>query len=253
MNRTKLRSLAEEIVFEQEKIDPASELKTVECEAFDISVDQTIGQEVFNGQIAVLEKYADMTVRLDTDTGELVGWNIPLHEKNADSTMIDNLQVQRIVAQAVAIPRDAKILEINYEQEPDAHIATAMWQHMVNDIEVENDCIIALVNSKTRQIISVSKIWNNVNDYDDVITQEQAVEIATKTLPEYGASTEAKVIPVGRKFIPVVHEQEGKKPVCRYVKTWTVIIDDSDDDFEHSTTLAIDTLNGKIVREESSL
>ncbi|MBD3320048.1 MAG: hypothetical protein GF350_03030 [Chitinivibrionales bacterium] len=253
MNNNSLREHAEDLVFEQEKIGPDSEAVSVVCEADEISVDVSTGRDVFCGQVAVLEQYTDMNVRLDSTTGELVGWDIPAHEQGADSTLVDETQVRELAGGAVEIPRDAQLLEVTFEQEHAAHIATALWRHLVNGVEVEDDCIVVLVNSTTRNVVSVSRIWNDIADHEDTVSEEQAVAIAREKLPEYATGRDAQVIPDGRKFIPVVTAPESGKPVCRYVKTWTVIIDESDREFTRTVTLSIDTRSGEIVRVQNSL
>lgn len=252
IQQSEMRKRARNFLLDREKIKPEPDRIIVEVDRESLIEDQTGQPQRYQAEVALRQFFADITVRIDAETGELLSWIIPERYKGATETTIDLEQSLRLASELVEIPDDAEIEEMTQETQPDSHITNIIWRHVVNGLEVEGDCIIVQINSKTKEFISMAKVWNTVSDYKDKISSEDAVEIVRKEAPKHVMQENFEITAVEQKFIPVVVDEDAQQKRARIVKVWSVIIVEPHKRFPRITTLSVDCMTGAVVRVEYS-
>jgi len=253
MQYSELKKKAIQFAMDHENIEPNPD--QIKAEFIPVQPDQDDLEQPprYKARVILNEFVANIAVRLDGDTGQLVSWNIPERYKAATETIIDREEVMLIASEAVEIPDEAEIEEFSQVQKTDSHITNIIYHHLVNDLEVEGDCIAIQINSKTREIISLARIWNDVVDYENKLSMEDAERIARQEAPAYTRGKNFDIQVMGQSFIPVVVDSsDGNKPVVRYVKVWVIAIVELGIGYQNLTRLDIDALTGDIVRTERS-
>lgn len=253
MRQNELKERAEEFVLDREKIEPVPEQIRVESSPGRLTEDKPGEPQLYQTQVAVRRAFAGITVRLDAETGELLSWIIPERYKGASETVISEEQAKMLAAELVEISDEAEIEEMVQEREQDSHITNILWRHVVNGIEVEGDSISVQINSRTQEVISISKIWNDVVDHEDEISREDAERIIRQRSAEYVEVEEFEVEVIEQRFIPVVIRRSDAGPDVRMAKVWVSNIIEPDEYFPRSTELAVDCISGDIVRVEESM
>ena len=246
MEHGELKNRARQFVLSREEIE-AGERIDVQCAHEDLTEDSR-GQPLrYKTRIAVRRPVAEIAVTLNSENGDLLSWIVPQRYKGGTEPAIDLEQAKQIAAEVVEIPDDAEIEEIFQAEQADSHISNIIWRHVVNGLEVEEDSIVVQINSKTREVISLAKIWNDVVDYEDRISAQEAEDIGKKEATKYVTGDEFDIGVADQKFIPVVDES-GPQPRARIVKVWVVGITEPGGAFPKSTIFCVDCLNGDVVR-----
>ncbi len=195
---------------------------------------------------------SDFNIRLDAETGEILSWCFPEYYKNAVESILTKEEALKIASEYVEIPVDAVLDEFFQESEENSHITNITWRHLVNKLEVENDSITIQINSNTKQVISITKIWNAVHEKADRITINDAAKIAKQEAPKYMKKKLYEIEILGQKYIPVISNDSNKKPYMKISKVWQVIIREPARKFPPATILSIDCVEGKVVHVEHS-
>jgi hypothetical protein len=251
MERNELRKIAEDTVVKKEQVSVKPGELTVECDQGKFTYDKDGNPQKFITQTAVRRFHADITVRLDADTGKLISWLIPARYDGAIRTMITEDEAMQIAGSIIEIPKDAELEEMTQEKEPDSHITNIFWRHVIKDVEVEGDSIALQINSTTKQVISLTRIWNIFKDYDCRISGKDAESIAQRKAPEYVEMNQYEIETVEQRYIPIV-DGSGDERKVRFVKVWRINIIEELGRFPRITTLNIDCLTGDVVRIEHS-
>ena len=252
MRQDELKERAKGFVLDMEKIELDPDQTVIEASAGNLIEDDAGEPLQYKTQVALREFFAGITVRLDADTGQLLSWIIPKRYEGAAETTINEERVKQLASEVVEIPGDAEIEEMVQEQEPDSHISNIIWRHVVNGLEVEGDFISVQINSKTQEVISLSKIWNAVVDQEDKISREDAEQITRQKAPEYVEVDEYEIQAIQQKFIPLAMDDSARQRI-RMTKVWTSNIIEQDEYFPRTTQLSIDCVTGEIVRVERSM
>ncbi|MFX0198088.1 MAG: YcdB/YcdC domain-containing protein [Candidatus Hodarchaeota archaeon] len=250
MQQDELMNLAERFILNREKIETKPNQITSECDQGYFIRDSDGQPQRYRTKVKVNQFFTEINVRLDADTGQLVSWLVDGRYEGATETTLDEEQAKQLASEKVEIPDDAEIEEVVQVQEPDSHITSIIWGHVVNGLEVENDCIAVQINSKTQEIISLSKIWHSVTDHVDKISIKNAEEIATREAPQHIAGENFDIQLIEQKFIPVIFKESDNKLTTRIVKVWMVTIKDPAFRFRKIFTLSINCITGEIVRVE---
>jgi hypothetical protein len=208
--------------------------------------------EKFRVRIATQQFLAEVDIRIVAENGELASWQIPQRYKNAAETKLTPDQAIRIVNTVTDLPRDAIVQEISQGQEPDSHITSLIWSHVINGIEVETDGICVQINSATLEIISFAKTWHTIVDYECNISRQSAQEIGQREAPQYMEDKAYEVLVDDLRFIPIeAHDASGKRHV-RFTKVWVVNIREDTLRYHGITQLCVDCRTGQIVRVNRS-
>ena len=252
MRQDELKERAKRFVLDMKKIKLDPDQTIIETSAGSLIEDDSGEAVQYKTQVALREFFAGITVRLDADTGQLLSWLIPKRYERADETTINEERVKQLASEVVEIPGDAEIEEIIQEQEPDSHISNVIWRHVVNGLEVEGDFISVQINSKTQEVVSMTRIWNAVVDQECKISRRDAEQITAQRAPEYVEVDEYEIQVIEQKFIPVEMD-DSARPRVRMAKVWISNIIEYDEYFPKTIELSIDCVNGEIVRVERSM
>jgi len=253
MRQDELKERARKFILDLKKMELEPDQTIIESSPGELIEDGAGEPLQYQTEVAIRRFFADITVRLDAETGQLLSWIIPERYRGADETTISEEQLKQMASEAIEIPVDAEIEELVQEQEPDSHISNILWSHFVNGLEVEGDFISVQINSKTKAVISLAKLWNAVKDHECKISREDAEQIARRRAPEYVETSEYEITVNEQKFIPVVVDESAPRPQARMVKVWMSNIFEPDEHFPRITKLSIDCLTGDIVRVERSM
>jgi uncharacterized membrane protein YkoI len=250
MTEKELSQIAEKQVLKNKQ----AELKPdfMEIKTVDGAVIETPHQpKKYRCRVILRKFHAEISVRLNADTGELFGWRIPDRYQGASETVIDKEQALDICLQVVKIPPESVLESFSQEKMPDSHITSLIYGHRVNRLEVEGDGIAVQINSKTGKVISVSRNWNEVYDYLDKVDMHEAEEIAKREAPRYAAGKKFETQILGRKFIPFLDESLAE-PKLRFPKVWEAVIFEDLDGLARQTTLYIDVQTGKVIKADTA-
>ena len=195
---------------------------------------------------------SDFNIRLDSETGEIISWCFPEYYKDASKSILTKEEALKIATEYIEIPADAELEELFQESEENSHITNITWRHLVNKLEVENDSITIQINSNTKKVISITKIWNAVHEKADRIAINDAAKIAKQEAPKYTKKKPYEINILGQKYIPVVSKDPDKKKYMEIIKVWQVSIREPAKKFPPTTTLSIDCVEGNVVHVEHS-
>jgi len=195
---------------------------------------------------------SDFNIRLDAEKGQVLNWCFTEYYNNATESILNKEEALKITSEFIHVPADAVMEEFFQETEENSHITNITWRHLVNGLEVESDSICVQINSKTKQVISLTKIWNDVPEQIDRININDALRIAEEEAPRYTKKAEYDIDVLEQKYIPIVLKNSDDKPFMKIVKVWQVNIREPAPQFPPTTTLSIDCEKGEIVRVEYS-
>lgn len=104
-------------------------------------------------------------VRVDEDTGEMIGWRYLDAATASPKIKITKEEALRIAQSEIELPADAELESVEMVSRGGAgYAAIVKWKHMVKGIEVENDYVMVKINPETREVISVTRNWSEVNE-----------------------------------------------------------------------------------------
>jgi uncharacterized membrane protein YkoI len=251
MTESELKKKAREYVLESKGIRLEPDKVMAETVSGEMTSDPT-GKKIYRAKVIVRKHFVDMSVRLDADSGLLYGWLIPDRYDGATETILGKEEAMQIAIRAVPIPNDAKVEEFSQEKSTNSHITNISWQHIRDEREVEGDFVAVQINSRTGQIISLNRVWNQVDDFYERITSDDAVRVAREKAPDHGHGNDFDIELAGQKYIPVIVDETSSKKEARHIKVWVVNIVDREGKFPRMTTLNIDCRDGTIKRVEHS-
>ena len=252
MQLRELKEQSKQFALNRTKVEANGERIVVGCEEGRVIEDRYGQPQQYVTQASVRRLLAEVKVTLDADTGQLLSWAIPERYNGATETTIDLEQAKKLASELVEIPDDAEIDEAFQETQTDSHITNIIWRHVVNDLEVEDDSIVVQINSKTHEVISLTKIWNTVTDYECRISAEDAEDIAKREAPGYVSGEEFEVGVSEQKFIPVAVDRPDGGSGSRIVKVWVANIMEPAERFPKNVELSIDCMTGDVVRVSHS-
>ena len=252
MQQTELRKQAKQFALDRAKTQAETGRVVVECEQGHFTESDDGSPQRYQTRVAVRRRFAEIKLTLEAETGQLLIWIVPERYIGATETTIDLEQAKQLASEAVEIPDDAEIAEILQGNQPDSYITTLTWRHTVNGLEVENDSVTVQINSKTREIICLAKIWNDVMDRDVRISEKDAEEIARQEAPEYAETDDFNIDILEQKFIPIVIDNDTAQRRIRIAKVWVATITRPGIVLPKVTALSIDCVTGEIVRVQHS-
>jgi hypothetical protein len=104
-------------------------------------------------------------VRVDEDTGEMIGWRYLDAATASPKIKITEEEALTIAQSEIKLPAGAELESVEMVNRGSAgYAAIVKWKHIVKNIEVENDYIMVKINPETREVISVTKIWSEINE-----------------------------------------------------------------------------------------
>ncbi|UCF85620.1 MAG: hypothetical protein JSV50_08315 [Desulfobacteraceae bacterium] len=252
MNIRQLRELAKKHFQEKTNLAPETGQVTIEWENEQLIQADESRSGKYSIRIIGRKVFEEITVRLDAENGSLLSWSVNSRYQSATATSIDRSSALKIVSEFTTIPHDAVLEEFSQERAPDSHITNIFWSHMVNNLEVEGDAIAVQINSMTGKVISITKIWNTVEETEDKISMDDARKIALGAAPKYVKEQSYEATVVGQKYIPVVENEQALNPKYKLAKVWTAYIIEDIRPFSRITELSINCSDGRVVRVEYS-
>lgn len=116
-------------------------------------------------EVTVRANDRSVIVRQDIDTGETIGWRYSDTPPSSTQINITKEEALDIALSEIEIPDDAVLDTIDLMGRGNlTHVYVAKWKHLVNGIEVENDYIIVKINPESKEVISVTTNWSEVNE-----------------------------------------------------------------------------------------
>lgn len=252
MDKRQLRKLAKKHFQEKTNLAPETGQVTIEWDNEQLIPADESRPRKYGIRIIGRKVSEEITVRLDAENGSLLSWSVNSRYQSATNTLIDRSSALKIVSEFTTIPHDAVLEEFSQEKATDSHITNIFWSHMVNNLEVEGDAIAVQINSMTGKVISITKIWNTVEETEDRISMDDARKIALGVAPKYVKERKYETTVVGQKYIPVAENEQASNPKIKLAKVWTANIIEDIRPFLRITTLSIDCVDGRIVRVEYS-
>jgi len=120
-------------------------------------------RKIWETEIPTLFRGKKTTVKIDAETGEVVGWYNPLAAEIADEVLIDKETAINLAKTKVEIPSDAKLKEVTFTSHGQVGFRCLVkWEHEVKGVPIEGDFIQVRINPKTKEVISISKTWSEV-------------------------------------------------------------------------------------------
>jgi uncharacterized membrane protein YkoI len=107
----------------------------------------------------------NISIKHDIDTGELLGWRYNDIKLSSHKIAISKEEALDIAKKEITVPSDA-ILD-SYElinRGGIGYVYAVKWKHNINNIEVDDDYIIVKINPETKEVISVTKNWSEINE-----------------------------------------------------------------------------------------
>ena len=116
-------------------------------------------------EVTVRANERAMMIRQDADTGETIGWRYTDTSPSSTQIKITKEEALDIATKEIDLPNDAILDSIELQTKGSAgYVYLAKWMHMIDNIEVENDYVIVKINPETKEVISATKNWSEVNE-----------------------------------------------------------------------------------------
>lgn len=107
-------------------------------------------------------RVSEFSAQYNAATGEPIAWFFAARMETPNAALQPD-QAKRIAEDAAAPPHDAVLAKAEYEEQGGVPAFVARWKHVHQGLPVEGDVIQALVNGRTGKVISVYRLWHDVN------------------------------------------------------------------------------------------
>ncbi len=114
-------------------------------------------------EIDVRSDAGSMTVRIDGDTQEAIGWRYSDRPTRADSVQMTEEEAVAIAEAEIDVPPTAVLDSVDFVDRGTPGVrCSVMWKRVIDGIEVEGDFVYVKINPETREVISAIKNWSEI-------------------------------------------------------------------------------------------